>query len=117
MSALAKVLDPEFEHAFLERSESLGQLIVTLRRFSADASREDFSRLFQEATTLLELDDLELARMFKVSRPTIGRWARGESAPHPLGRMPVFRGLMQVAQAKLRHYPNAGRELRAALAA
>jgi hypothetical protein len=35
--------------------------------------------------------DLELARMFKVSVPTIARWKAGTTSPHPLAREAVFK--------------------------
>jgi transcriptional regulator with XRE-family HTH domain len=84
------------------RIQDLESLIAGLQNFSFEAERSEFSRLFDRAQRVLEIDDLELARMLRVSRPTIGRWARGESAPHPLGRKPVFVMLAKVAQAKLR---------------
>jgi hypothetical protein len=79
------------------RIQDLESLIAGLQNFSFEAERSEFSRLFDRAQR-----DLELARMLRVSRPTIGRWAWGESAPHPLGRKPVFVMLAKVAQAKLR---------------
>lgn len=38
---------------------------------------------------LLMLDDLEMAKLLKVSRPTISRWVRGISTPHPLMRKAI----------------------------
>ena len=37
--------------------------------------------------------NVALARMLKVSPPTIRRWINGESAPHPLGQEAVLRAL------------------------
>jgi transcriptional regulator with XRE-family HTH domain len=83
---------------------ALGQLRDALRSFRFEAERVEFSRLFDRAQSILELDDTELARTLRVSRPTIGRWARGESAPHPLGRRPVFYVLADIAEAKLKRH-------------
>lgn len=102
MPAVARAVEFDFGHAHFERKESLELLMAKLQRFAPASDRNEFSRLFKDATVLLELEDAELAGMFKVSRPTIGRWARAESAPHPLGREPVFKSLMRVAQSKLR---------------
>jgi hypothetical protein len=86
------------------RTATLVELIKRLKNFPQDASREDFARLFARAQSVLELDDLALAKMLRVSRPTVGRWARGETAPHPIGRTPVFHSLSDVARSKLKHY-------------
>ena len=96
--------DVLFDH---ERSRvtALSELVKILRSFPRDADRAQFSRLFDNARSVLELDDIELARAFRVSRPTIGRWARGDSAPHALGREPVFQLLAEISEAKLKHHP------------
>ena len=91
------------EHA-RTRAATLTELIKLLRGFPEDGTRETFSCLFARAQSVLELDDVALARLFRVSRPTIGRWARGESAPHPIGRGAVFESFVDVARTKLRHY-------------
>ena len=102
-----------FEALLLEhepvRARALEILCITLRLFpdDGDASREAFSKLFAEAQLLLELDDSELATLFKVSRPTIGRWTRGDSAPHPIGRKSIFTALGKIAKSKLRLHSSA----------
>lgn len=95
--------EPFGEHERTRRL-TLSALIDLLRKFPADATREDFAKLFSRAQTVLELDDLALARMFRVSRPTIGRWTRGASAPHPFGRKAVFESLVDVALSKLKYH-------------
>lgn len=85
-----------------QRMLTLANLATTLRVFPFDAARAEFSRLFNRAQLVLETDDLELARLLRVSRPTVGRWTRGESAPHPIGRKPVFMVLAKLAEGKLR---------------
>ena len=86
------------------RVMTLQHLIETLRGFPFEANRAEFSRLFDRAQLALEIDDTELARALRVSRPTIGRWARGDSAPHPIGRKPALMSLAELAEAKLKHH-------------
>lgn len=86
------------------RVMTLERLVEALRDFPFKADRTEFSRLFDRAQSILEVDDTELARALRVSRPTIGRWARGDSAPHPIGRGAVLLSLAEFAEAKLKHY-------------
>ena len=117
-SALAVnyAIEEEFSELERHRVEALELLIRNLKSAS---SRDDqaFARLFEKAMQILELEDLELARRLQVSRPTIGRWTRGESAPHPLGRGPVFRTLAKIAEVKLRHHVSSRRDFKARSAA
>jgi hypothetical protein len=93
-------LDTQQEAA---RVRSLEALLAALKTFTAqgDEGRVEFSALFGRAQRILELDDLTLAGIFQVSRPTIGRWARGLTAPHPLGQEPVFRALAGLTAGRL----------------
>ena len=84
------------------RAEVLERVIAQLESFPADDDRDAFVRIFKDAKAVLELGDLELANALKLSRPSIGRWERGESAPHPLARRPVFMTLARIARSKLR---------------
>jgi len=84
------------------RANSLRSLVAALKAFTEEDTREQFTELFARATRVLEVDDLSLARALRVSRPTISRWAAGKSAPHPLGRKPVFELLIRQAQSRLR---------------
>jgi transcriptional regulator with XRE-family HTH domain len=88
------------------RVTALQKLAAALRSLPFEAERSDFSRLFAHAQLVLEVDDLELARTLRVSRPTVGRWTRGDSAPHPIGRQPVLMTLAKLAEAKLRVHAN-----------
>ena len=63
---------------------------------------ERFAHLVSYAQMLLEIDDSDLARRLKVSRPTVGRWKRAETAPHPIGRSAVAKELALLAAAKRR---------------
>lgn len=100
------------EHERL-RVITLQQLVMALRAFPFEAERAEFSRLFDCAQSVLEVDDIELARTLRVSRPTIGRWARGDSAPHPIGRGPVLMSLAELAEAKLKHHTSHRKGMRA----
>jgi len=101
--AFQYAIEEEFSDFERQRADALRHLISNLRDGSSEGD-EFFSKVFRKATQVLELEDLELARMLRVSRPTIGRWARGESAPHRLGRGPVLRVLAKIADSKLRHH-------------
>jgi hypothetical protein len=87
------------------RVQSLERLISLLGDVQQlDLEREDFSRFFSLAVRVLELDQETVAREFKISRPTVSRWESGISAPHPLGRKPVFQLFGRLAKAKLRQH-------------
>lgn len=86
------------------RVASLTALIAELKAPPAKGGavdKDDFARLFHKAQRILELDDTEVARALQISRPTVGRWARGESAPHALGRKPALQWLAKQAGHKL----------------
>lgn len=51
------------------------------------------------AQTVLDCSDADLSRMLRVSRPTIGRWKTGASAPHPLGQQAVATTLNALMEA------------------
>lgn len=85
-----------------ERVDVLGALVTDLRGFPESASRGEFTSQFEVAQAILELQDEELAELFQVSRPTIGRWRNGEAAPHPIGRKAVFNSLAKIAKDKLK---------------
>lgn len=89
---------------------TLQRLVQALQSFPAEAERQEFSRLFFHAQSVLEIDDTELASALRVSIPTIGRWASGQSAPHPFGRGPVLLFLADLAESKLKRHPGYSRE-------
>jgi hypothetical protein len=84
------------------RVRVLEGLTVALNGFDATEDDAAFSNLFSQAQVILEIDDLLLARLMQTSRPTIGRWARGQTAPHPLARAAVFRVLAGIVAARLK---------------
>ncbi len=86
------------------RVHALEELATSLKGFASTEDRAAFSRLFSDAQAILELDDSELAGMLRVSRPTISRWARGESAPHSLGREPALRLLADLVDSRLKRH-------------
>jgi hypothetical protein len=108
MSAvLNRIVDvAEFDQYESERVKALQRLIGALKQFPKEAERSDFSDLFDRAQKLLELDDSELAGILRVSRPTVGRWARGDSAPHPIAREAVLKTFVGLADGKLKHHPH-----------
>ena len=91
------------------RVGALQYLIARLEQAERDeVDREQFGKLFSLSTQILELDQETVAQKFKISRPTISRWETGKSAPHPLGRKPVFQLLTKLAKERLRrHTPEA----------
>lgn len=103
LSAALRV--PDFEQALASRKEALNNAIATLdlalKDHSRIAEKEQFSELFSEVVAILEINELELASLFKVSRPTVGRWKRSDAAPHPLGRASVFEALKAIARRKV----------------
>lgn len=114
---MAQDLPTSFSEHERTRLETLAAMIDLFRQFPKDSTQKQFSNLFAWGQLVLELDDVELAQMFRVSRPTIGRWARGDSAPHPIGRKAVFDSLCKVAKAKLKHHKGEAAERVAAMVA
>jgi len=89
------------------REQALSELIEALLDYPAKSDRLDrtwFAGLITRAQDVLEAEDDELADRLGVSRPTIGRWERGETAPHPIGRPGVLRVLANMANEKLRFH-------------
>jgi DNA-binding XRE family transcriptional regulator len=102
MATLAVCVFDEIVRDNAPRAAVLEQLIAQLDGFSSEDDRETFVHVFKDAKAILELSDLELAKLLRVSRPTIGRWERGESAPSQLARRPVFMALARIARSKLK---------------
>ncbi len=99
-----------FEEVEIQIKERVPARVETLRYFisymakaeKSDLDRKEFSHIFANALSVLELNHETVARLLKISRPTVSRWESGISAPHPIGRKPVFHLFKQMAQAKLR---------------
>lgn len=77
-------------------------LIEELIAAGSNPEETDFGRTFRHAQSVLGKKDIELSKLFKVSRPTIGRWARGVTAPHPLLRKAVYEALLVEAKQTLK---------------
>jgi hypothetical protein len=93
-------LPKQAEDARTAAEKALNTLVASL---SAPAAVEkDFAQLFGVAQRILRLDDLKMSTLLKVSRPTVGRWTRGVSAPHPLARKAIFATLAKEARDQVR---------------
>ena len=87
------------------RVQTLQQLLEALGSFEAGSDDDvEFAALFCDAQTILELDDYELGNLFRVSRPTVSRWARGETAPHAVGRKSIFDVLAEQVETRLKRH-------------
>ncbi|MBU8825816.1 hypothetical protein [Mycolicibacterium goodii] len=103
---MSATLGDHFVHAEEARVDSLEKLKTYLTEAEQrDVKRDEFSDLFALSLRVLELDHEAAARLFKTSRPTVSRWAAGQSAPHMLGRSAVFRALRKVASDRIRQHP------------
>jgi len=104
MSAVLQRVEESFHELETSRATALRLIAAALRDFPMDAERSRFSSLFQRSQKVLEMDDTELSALLHVARPTIGRWARGDSAPHPIMREAVFNTLSRHAEIKLKYH-------------
>lgn len=106
MSTLAIDRLTEAESARVASLEELKAVLTDAA--DRDVKRDEFRDLFALSIRVLELDHDSAAKLFKTSRPTISRWAAGQSAPHHLGRPAVFRMLRKVANDRLRQHTASG---------
>lgn len=101
-----KVTDGTFDRAVddfdRQRQEVLATLIEELGDAVLDPEGAEFGRIMRHAQKLLNKTDVEMSLLFKVSRPTIGRWTRNVTAPHPLLRRAAFDTLLVEAKRALR---------------
>lgn len=81
-------------------AKAFDDLIIDLDAAASAEEDFDFPSLLKCAQQMLCVDDLEMSKILKVSRPTIGRWIRGISAPHPLARKAIFAVLAKKSRAK-----------------
>ena len=81
----------EFDRDRLSIYEALLGELLNARRETESA---DFAGLFRRVQSVLGRSDLHMSRLFKVSRPTVNRWNRGVTKPHPLLRQAVFDTLL-----------------------
>lgn len=79
--------------------EAVLEALVAARH---DVTSADFANLLNTAQSALGLTELEMSHLFKVSRPTVNRWTRGVTAPHPLLRKAVFDSLISKLKGALK---------------
>lgn len=99
-------LGRKVEETHSAMAETVDTLISKLEKLSEAEDASEFGALIGVAQSALLLDDLEMSRLLKVSRPTIGRWIRGFSVPHSLARKAILDVLAKKAKAHaklLRH--------------
>lgn len=78
----------------------------------SDPSRENFCSAFAAGQRELAFDDLKMAKILQVSRPTIQRWCKGETAPHDIGRTPIMKWMLhEVRKIGMREISRIGQEL------
>lgn len=82
--------DKEVAEFDRSRHQVFEHLALLLKQASAAPAEADFGRVVAQAQKILSKSDLELSQLFKVSRPTINRWVRGVTAPHPMLKRAVL---------------------------
>ena len=82
-------------------SNSLRDLATKLEK--AD-TRDDaaFASLLNESAGTLQLSDIDISKMFDVSRPTVNRWKNGRATPYPPIRRLIYRDLGKLAKDRAR---------------
>lgn len=94
-----------FDHAGGARLTALTLLRTKLQvAIQLPEDKTKFCTCFYLSQQVLELTDNDLAKVIRVSRPTIGRWCRHETAPHPIGRGPILKYLLELVEKKLEFY-------------
>lgn len=77
-------------------------LVYTLElAIKVGPNREEFCEVFDLTKRMLGLSDLEVAKILQISLPTVVRWTRGETAPHPVGRKPILEYLLKRVQKEI----------------
>lgn len=97
-----EAFDREVEHFDRDRYKVFTSLVEELIAAASNPDEADFGRVFHHAQSVLGKKDTELSKLFKVSRPTIGRWARSVTAPHPFLRKAVYEALLAEAKQTLK---------------
>lgn len=98
-------IDQLYEYALVIRAKqthAISQLLETLEGARESHNAVDFGGLIRVSQRLLEISDAEMARLLKVSRPTIGRWVRGETTPHELTQHSINAELIKKAREKMK---------------
>lgn len=98
-------IDQLYQYALAIRAQqthALGRLLEALKLSRETGIFNDFGGLIRVSQRLLEIDDSEMARILKVSRPTIGRWVRGDATPHHLTQRSIKAELIKKVTEKLK---------------
>jgi hypothetical protein len=66
-----------------------------------DTARDKFCHVFDLSLSVLGIGNWDAAKIFQVSHPTIVRWRQGKTAPHPIGRIPVLRYLLDEVENRI----------------
>lgn len=96
------IFDRDVDEFERQRQAILAKLIEELGTAILDPEAAEFSRIFRHAQKVLGKSDLDMSMLFKVSRPTIGRWVRGVTAPHPMLRKAAYDSLLVEAKRTLK---------------
>jgi hypothetical protein len=96
--------DDAFEAFQTTRAAAFTALIEELVPAIADPAKADFARALGHAKVVLGKDELHFSRLFKVSRPTVNRWLRGVTSPHPLLQKAVYETLLTETKQALRKF-------------
>lgn len=96
-----------------QTADALDQLAVSLGEGQSNDECPEFFLLMRAAQVIMRLDDTSLSRIAMVSRPTVGRWTRGVSSPHPLGRNALFESLIRMARSEAKQLRRSVKTLRA----
>ena len=95
-----EAFDREIEDFDRKRHIVFEGLARELQQAAASPADTDFGKVVSHAQKVLGMSDIQMSVLFRVSRPTVNRWARGATAPHPMLRKAVFDSLLsEVRQA------------------
>ena len=98
----AEAFDREIEDLDRKRQAVFEGLIRELGQAAASPADADFAVVVSHAQRVLGMTDIQMSMLFKVSRPTINRWSRGVTAPHPMLRKAVFDALLVQVRQELK---------------
>ena len=97
-----EAFDEELEAFDRQRLAVFSTLVKELVTASANPEGADFGRIFRHTQHALGMSDLQMSQIFRVIRPTIGRWTNGVTKPHPMARKTVFDALLNEVKNHLK---------------
>lgn len=74
------------------------QRFVLIVKNARPEEDDTFAWIVENGARLLKLSDEQIANEFSCSRPTVGRWRNGVSAPHPALRPAIYAWLLKRAR-------------------